>query len=164
MWAHVRAFWREVDCSVLDPQTTRPGRFQPSTLWLQPCMLCPTQQRPCLVCVVVPPGNRSQTGTVQLLITRMLLLPSRPRSSELHGHGRAWLRGTFITETAPIGTSRVAGMRSKASRHASSLECSRLRVQAAAANQHPLKGNCLPPFAPGTSQMPTGSNAVRLVL
>lgn len=115
-----------MDCSVLDPRTTRPGRFQPSSLRLRPCTLSLTQQRPCLAWAVVPPGNRSRTGAVQLLITRMLLLPSRPGSSELRGHGRAWLRGTFITETAPIGTSRVAATRSKASRHTSSLECSRL--------------------------------------
>lgn len=43
------------------------------------------------------------------LIVWMLVLPPRPRSSEQCGYSRAWLRGTFIMETAFIRTSRGTG-------------------------------------------------------
>lgn len=56
-------------------------------------------------------GWLSSTCPMQLscLIVWMLVLPPRPRSSEQCGYSRAWLRGTFIMETAFIGTSRGTG-------------------------------------------------------
>lgn len=107
--ALVWPFGREGDL-VQSPRVTLAWEFStpaPSP-WLWPCTLAS-------ISAEAPPAwpglwshQEIDTGCLSStsLIVWMLVLPPRPCSSEQCGYSRAWLRGTFIMETAFIRTSR----------------------------------------------------------